>query len=391
MSKSKREELVARARDMVPTLRERAEKTEADRIIPEQTHREFLEAEFYRIHQPERYGGLELDLGAIVDIAAEIGRGCGSSAWIFTNLALHPWINGMKDPKAQEDIWGDDPDTLVASSFPGQDSRIDRVDGGFVVNGTWRFSSGVDFAQWNHLQLFLRSEDGALEHRFGLVPQSDYEVIDDWYATGLVGTGSKSIVLKDAFIPEYRTITAQELHGGATKGSKVNPNVLYRLSYWGVGGKAFVGPAIGLARGVLEQVENDISSRTGVGHGAKLWEQQTVHMRIAEAEAEIAAARALALRDCAEGERMAEAGETPDLLERTRFRRNNAYAILMCTRAVERLFPLSGMRGIEPGNHVQRAWRDVHTIGAQIAVAWDTQAGNYGRARFGLPFTDPRA
>ena len=87
----------------------------------------------------------------------------------------------------------------------------------------------------------------------------------------------------------------------------------------------------------------------------------------------------------------AEAGETPDLLQRTRFRRNNAYAILLCIRAVERLFPLSGMRGIEPGNDVQRAWRDVHTVGAQIAVAWDTQAGNYGRARFGLPFTDPRA
>ena len=106
------EALTAAARDMVPQLRARARQAETDRRMPEETHRAFADAGFYRIFRPARFGGLELDYPVIVDIAAELGRGCGSSAWVFTNLAQPGIINGMKDPRAQEELWADDPDTL---------------------------------------------------------------------------------------------------------------------------------------------------------------------------------------------------------------------------------------------------------------------------------------
>jgi 3-hydroxy-9,10-secoandrosta-1,3,5(10)-triene-9,17-dione monooxygenase len=386
-----REAFVERSAALVPDLRQRAAAAEADRRIPLASHRAMLEAGLYRLFQPRRYGGYEMDMGLMVDVAAELGRGCGSSSWIFTNLSAQGWVNGMKDVRAQDEVWGDNPDALTCSAHPGKDAKVRLVDGGIVVDGTWHYSSGVDFADWNNLQIFLRPEGGPAEHRFAQVPKADYEVVDDWFATGLSATGSRSIVLRDVFVPDYRQVRSTVMYGGPTPGSAVNPGPLYRLSFWGVGGKLFTAPAIGIARGALEMVEEEIGARTSVG-GAKLWEQPAVHLRIAEAGAEIEAAWALVRRDCDDAMRVAERadGPTPPL-RRAFWRRNNAYAAALCVRAVERIFGLAGLRGFAADSAVQRCWRDVRAASAQIAINWDMQAGNYGRARFGLPVNDPRA
>ena len=203
MKPGQRDEIIQRARDIVPRLREAARQAELDRTISDAVHRDFLAAGFYRILQPRRFGGLELDLASMVDIAAELGRGCGSSAWIFTNLAVQAWVNGMKDPRAQQELWGDRPDTLASSAYPGRDARITAVDGGFEVHGTWNYSSGIDFADWINLQIFLRDEGSPPRHLFAAIPKSSCSVIDDWFVTGLAGTASRSIVIEGSFIPDY--------------------------------------------------------------------------------------------------------------------------------------------------------------------------------------------
>ena len=385
-----RREMIQRAQDLVPVLRERAEATENNRAVSTDTHAEFQDSGFYRIFQPEAFGGLEMDIGLMVDLAAEIGRGCGSSAWIFTNIAVHGLINGMKDPKCQQELWGDDPGTVIASAHPGKDAHVEEVDGGLLVDGIWNYSSGVDFASWVNLQIFLRPEDGPAEHRFALVPKSEFEIIDDWFVTGLAGTGSRSIAMKKVFIPDYRMISSLTMHGGPTAGSAINPGNLYKIPFWGVGAKLFAAPPLGMARGALELTEDDIESRSSV-FGAKLAEQPAIFLRIAESAAEIEAAWAVLARDCRTAEAMTEAGQIPTLLQRTAWRRNNAYAVVLSLRATDRLYGLAGMRGIQPSSHVQRCWRDVHAAASQVAINWDTQAINYGRARFGLPFQDPRA
>ena len=155
-----REELVGRARDLVPALRERAAIPDRTRTIPQETHEAFVDAGFYRILQPARYGGYEADLETMIDVAAELGRGCGSSTWVFTNLLMQTWINGRKDRRAQEELWADDPNAQTASSFPDPAAEIREVDGGFAVSGEWHYSSGIDFASWNNLQLFFKPEKG---------------------------------------------------------------------------------------------------------------------------------------------------------------------------------------------------------------------------------------
>jgi len=381
--------LVARAREMVPLLRERAREVEENRRMADETHRAFVEAGFYKIFQPAGFGGFELDFRLIVDLGSEIGRGCGSSAWVFANLAGQGWINGMKVAEAQQDVWGGNPDALIAAAFPGPDGVAKAVEGGFVVDGSWMFSSGVDFADWNNLQLFIREGEGPPKHWFALVPKSDYEVIDDWFPTGLAGTGSRALKLNQVFIPAHRAIAAADVAGGPTPGSAVNPNPIYKLPLFAIGNKQFSGVALGCARGALEVVEADLTRRRSVA-GVRLGEQPTVQLRIGEASAEIEAARLLLESDCRESMAVAGGDDPPSMEDRARWRRNNAYAGKLCVQAVERLFPLTGGRRLDFHNPFHRAARDVHAATSQGSMPWDTQATHYGQFRLGLDLYDPR-
>ena len=385
------EALVGRARDLVPVLRERAAIPDRTRTLPRETHDAFVEAGFYRILQPARYGGYETDLATMIDIAAELGRGCGSSTWVFTNLVMQSWINGRKDRRAQEELWADDADVQTASSFPDRKAEIREVEGGFTVSGEWHYSSGIDFASWNNLQLFLTPEKGPPFVAFAMVPETDYEVIDDWDMTGLRGTGSRSLRVDGAFIPEYRVHRVQDEKALRTPGSRINPGVIYRLPFWGIGARAFSAPAVGLARGMMDWVVEDIRDRIGARGGTRLAEQPTVQARVAESGAEIDAAWSMLLKDCVDAAAIAEAGKLADLETRTRWRRNNSYAVQLCLRAVDRLYALAGMRAMEPASPVARIWRDIRAASSQVGTAWDPQATNYGRALFGLPLSDPRA
>src|SRR5882757_3898782 len=109
--------MIVRAKALVPALRERASRTEELRRLPSETERDLHDNGLFRILQPERVGGSELDYVALVDCADALGQGDASVSWNFANLASHHWMLGMFAPEAQNLVWGSDPDTLIASSF----------------------------------------------------------------------------------------------------------------------------------------------------------------------------------------------------------------------------------------------------------------------------------
>ena len=378
-----------RARALVPALRAKALQTERDRVIPLETHRAFQEAGFYKVFQPVRHGGYEMSISMLVEIGGELGRGCGSSAWIFTNLATQNWIIGMHQPQAQDDVWGRNPDALCASSFPTQGGSGRYVDGGVVLNGIWSFASGIDFADWANLQVFIPREGAPPDHRFVLAPKTDFTIKDDWFVNGLCGTGSKSIVFKDVFVPQHRVLNTQLIGGGPSPGSAINPGPLYKVPPFSVGTKVFSGVCLGLARGAFEMIVEEMGTRLSVGR-VKMSELPTVQIRVAEAAAEIDAAEALLLKDCEDAMRIGASGEKPPIELRARWRLNNAFAGQLCLRAIERLHPLIGARGLNQDSLFLLAWRDIHAAVSQITMAWDIQAVNAGRVRFGLPAQDPR-
>ena len=385
-----REALLDAARGLLPALRERASQADELRRLPDATHDDLMNAGLYRIYLPERYGGHELDYLMQIDVAGELGRGCGSTAWVHAVVASHTWMHGMFEPEAQEVVWRDDRDALICGATPTPDARVAVAEGGFVLNGTWSFASGVDFCQWIHFNIMTPRLDGdGLEHRSGLAPMSSVEVVDDWHTTGLRGTGSKSMICRDLFIPAGLTLRSEACRGEATPGSAVNPGAIYRMPLFSLFGKGIVAPALGIARGALECVVEQMNTRR-MQSGARVAGEATAQLRAGEAAAEIEAAYLLLRQDCEEVHARAGAGEVPTLEERHRWRRNDAYAGRLCVQAVDRLMALQGAYGNGYDSPMQRHWRDIHALASHIALAWDAQGANYGRILFGLDSRDSK-
>ena len=389
-TRAAREEWIERARDMVPRLKARAAGVELSRRMAEETHREFVESGLYKVMGPSRFGWPESEYALLVDVAAELGRGCGSTSWVWAQLAGHDPIVGMFPPKGQDEMWKDDPAAVASSAFPNSGAKTRKVAGGIVLDGTWGFSSGCDFASWNMFLCFIpRDGGGPPVNVFAIAPRKDYEIEDDWFPVGLAGTGSKKLILNEVFIPDHRTLNIEEVRGGPSPGSAINPGPLYKVAALAAGTKIFAGPAIGAARGALEAVEDEFKGRVSVG-GVALANQQSVQMQLAEADAGIDAAWALMTRDCERAMDWGRKGVSPPLEDRVRWRRNDAVAIKMCVEAVERLFPLTGGRGLSASSAFQRSWRDCHACGQQIMSNWDLMMTHFGRMRMGLPVEDPR-
>ncbi len=389
--KNRANELIAAARAMAPVVAERAARCEELRRLPSETEQAFRSAGFYRVLQPARYGGFELDYGTQTELAMEVARGCAASGWNLSVVGCHSWILGMFPGEAQDDVWGEDPEATISSSFlPLGAPSIERGKGGYKISGRWGFSSGSDYCQAAILMGSVESRSGdGREPAFLLLPRSDYAVEDTWRATGLAGTGSNDLVIADVFVPDHRILRIGDARGGPTPGSTVNPGHLYRLPVYAVFPFNLIGAAIGAARGALDAVADGLAGRNPTTQ-VSLSAQQSVQLRIAQVAAQVETAWNALQPVREEINRQAREGIVPDLLTRSRYRLILGQAARLCVAAMDDLFPLLGGRGLVQGNPVQRAWRDVHAIAQHIGLVWDVQAGFYGAVRLGQPCPDPK-
>jgi 3-hydroxy-9,10-secoandrosta-1,3,5(10)-triene-9,17-dione monooxygenase len=379
--------MVARARALIPHLRDRAARTEELRRLPPETERDLHDTGLFRIVQPKRVGGSEFDYVALVDCADALGQGDASAAWNFANLSSHHWMLAMFDPRAQDLVWGNDANALIASSFIFPAGRARKVDGGYRLSGSWPFSSGVDASEWNMLASVVSSDDEAdgIEYRIFLLPKNDYRIIDTWNATGLRGTGSNDVEVDDAFVTEAMTVAVSDLAGGPTPGSAVNPNALYALPVFSLFPYVLSGVALGNAQACLDDYVDVARHRASTYNRAKLGDLQITQIKIADASAKIDAARLIMRSSCIAAMADARRGRVPDIAAKTRLRRDGAYAVNLCTDAVSLLFAASGARGLSTSGALQRQFRDAHAINSHIAFNFDAAGTNYGRVALGLP------
>ncbi|CAN7428652.1 acyl-CoA dehydrogenase family protein [Bradyrhizobium sp. LjRoot220] len=379
--------IVARARALIPQLRERASKTEQLRRLPPETERDLHDAGLFRVVQPKRVGGSELDYVALVDCADALGQADASVAWNFANLASHHWMLGMFDRQAQDAVWDKDANALIASSFIFPAGRAKKVDGGYVLNGHWPFSSGVESSEWNMLASVVSSDDEAdgIEYRIFLLNRRDYKINDTWNATGLCGTGSNDVWVTDAFIAEQMTIAVSDLTGGPTPGSVVNPNPLYALPVFSLFPYVLSGVGLGNAQACLNDYVEFARHRASTYNRTKLSDMQTTQIKIAEASAKIDAARLIMRTNCIDAMADARRGHVPDLADKTRLRRDGAFSVNLCTDAVSLLFAASGARSLFTSGALQRQFRDAHAVNSHLAFNFDAAGTNYGRVALGLP------
>ena len=383
------EKMLARLRALVPAFRERADRTEQLRRLDPETERELHEAGLFRILQPRRVGGSELDYVALIDFPAEAARGDASVAWSLANLLSHHWMLAMFPPEAQARVWDENPDALIASSFVFPSGRGRKVEGGYRVQGRWPFSSGVRSSQWNMLGGTVVAEDESTELRIFLVRACDYSVLDTWDTMGLRGTGSEDVVVEDVFVADHMTLAVSQLAGGATPGSAVNPSPLYRLPVFALFPFVLSGCALGNAQACLEDFEASARRRASSYNRARMADFQSIQIRVAAAAARIDAARRIMRGCCLEAMEDARAGRLPDMTRRVAYRRDGAFSVNLCTEAVNILFKASGGASLARAGAMQRQFREAQAIDSHIAFSFDAAGANYGRVALGLPSENP--
>lgn len=382
--------IVAAARELVPTLRDRAEGVEQARRVSEQTTDEFRQAGFFKLMQPARYGGYEYGFTAFVDVISELGRGCASSSWACSLGSIHQWLLGIFPEQAQDDVWRTNPDAIACVSY-APTVTAEKADGGYAISGRWQFASNIDNSQWAVLGVKFPAEDPASPAQAGflLVPRAEWSIEDNWYVAGQAGTGSKTVLIeKPTFVPGHRKLTFAEASSGAPPGAGVNPNPLYRIPFLSAVPVCLVSPLLGTAQGAIEEFIKLCGSRVTrgavAGGGNRLSEFFPVQSKLAEASACVDAARLLIDRDTAEVERAAALGHTISVDKRIRNRRDHAFAARLSRDAVEALFSAVGGSGLALDQPIQRMWRDSNAIVRHISLNWDAVSSMVGQHLLGL-------
>jgi len=374
-------DLWRKAEALLPKLKERAPKCEQLRRLPDETLRDFHDAQLFRIHQPKRVGGAELEFAAVVTYGALFASACASTSWNWVNFAAHHMMLGMFPPQAQDEIWGKSRDALIASSFVFPAGKARKVQDGYLLSGRWPFSSGVDPSEWNMLAGLARLDDNLPpEQRIFLVPRSQYKVLDTWHAGGLRGTGSNDVEVSEVFVPEHMTLAVADTKGGPTPGSAVNPGPLFQLPVFALFPYMLSGVALGIAEGLIESYQPAAGKMTG----ARVAEIQSTQIRLGEATAYARASRLVQLANCREAE-----AQLPDLKTKARYRLEGAYAVEWAVRAVDVMFGLYGAGGLYESGPVARAFRDAHAVKQHFSFNTDIAGTTYGRVALGLASDNP--
>jgi 3-hydroxy-9,10-secoandrosta-1,3,5(10)-triene-9,17-dione monooxygenase len=357
--------LVEAARDLAPTLRERARQTELAREVPAATIADLQQAGLFRALQPQRYAGPELSPSAFYEATMELAAACGSTGWVYGVVGVHPWQIALFPEEAQDEVWADDPSTLVSSSY-APTGIIEPVEGGYRLRGRWSFSSGCAHCRWVLLGGIV-VRDGIPDHFTFLLPASDYEIDDVWHVVGLAGTGSNDIVVEDAFVPARRAQPTLAMTGAA------HASPLYRLPFASVFANAICAATIGIATGAVRAYREHTLQRVRASVGERASADPFSQLRLAEAAGEIDDARTQLHRNMEELLQLAEAGKTISDDLRARVRRDQVRGSRAAVRATDRVFESAGGKALFLDKPLQRAWRDVHA--ARVHAINDTERG----------------
>ncbi len=375
-----RDEAVTRARVLASAIRERAGAAEKARQQPTETTQDIIDAGLVRLLTPARWGGYELGFDTFVDTVIEVGKADASAAWCYSFLNIHAWLLAHFSEEAQRDVWHNTPDVLMADSLIPA-GKVTSTEDGYLISGSWPWVSGIDHSEWSLLSGMMPSPDGpAYEPYMFLIPRQDYEIEDTWFVAGLKASGSKTAVVQNAFVPKHRVVRLADLSEGNSPGGTVNSHVMYRHPLMALFPSALTTPILGATIGAYELWRENNRTRATRITGIQLSTFSHQQIRIAETEAEITSAQSF-LRRALDNIRSTE---LLTLEQRIQNHRDYAYMTQLCLRAIERIYLTSGGTANYESNPLQRFWRDVHAMGAHVAINFDTAGETFGRQELGL-------
>ena len=376
--------MLEKVKALLPEIASRAAQAEQDRQVPAENIALLKGIGLNRAFLPKAYGGLEMSLPDFAQCIVTLAGACASTAWAFSLLFTNNHHMAMFPKQLQDEIWGENPDATASSSI-APFGKIEEVEGGVMFSGRMGWSSGCDHAEWAILGFHRLNQAGEKVYCFAVLPRQDYEILDDWYAIGMRGSGSKTLVVDKAFVPNHRIQAAKDMMEGKSAGFGLYPDSkIYYTPYRPYFASGFSAISLGVAERMLEAFKEKTKNRVRAYTGASVGNSVPALMRLAESTHQVAAARALLEKAWEEHREHGEAKRYPTRETLTFWRTNQAYAVKMCIEAVDRLFAAAGGGAWFETNEMQRLFRDSHMTGAHAYTDYDVCAQILGRELMGL-------
>jgi alkylation response protein AidB-like acyl-CoA dehydrogenase len=364
-------EVVQKVAEIAPQLAATAEETERLGRLADESVKLMREAGVMRLLQPADFGGYAAHPRDFAEAVMAVAAQCGSTGWVCGVGGVHPWEMALMDRKLQEEVWGTNPDTWIASPYAPQGVAT-PTDGGYILRGRWNFSSGTDHCDWIFLGALVGDADGTpaqpMKGLHVVLPRGDYTIVDDsWDVIGLCGTGSKDIIVDGAFIPGYRTIDSMDVAEGEIAAERAGrTDTVYRLPFWAMFPLGITSAVIGIAEGALAaHLAYQRPRVSALGTAVK--DDPYVLSAIGEAAAEIQASRIQLIDGISRLYDLADAGKEITFADRATQRRNQVRCAWRAVAAVDQIFARSGGNVVRRQNVMQRFWRDAH-VGLQHAI-----------------------
>jgi len=370
--------MVARATALAARLRERAAACERARVCPVESVNDFFAADLHRLLMPKRFGGYEMGWDVLCEVAFALARGCGAQGWVLTIYNDHAQQLGMFHPKAQDDVWGADERALMSASFFAGKGEARPVEDGARLSGQWEFLSGVDHASW----VFVGAPLAEAGYFVFLVPRSDITLVDDWQVVGLAGTGSKSVVIRDAFVPAHRMMNMADADAGIALDTRNDLPPVFRMPRRAIAGLGLSAIAVGAALGMFDEFAASMNGRKS--RGGLIAESQWVQLQTAEAAAALNAAQLVLVAAATGVMRTLARGERITMAQRAAAKRDTTYAAVLARQSADRLFAVAGGHHLHLTNALQRCYRDVIAATAHSALRWELAAPPAGQIALGL-------
>ncbi|MCR6477337.1 acyl-CoA dehydrogenase family protein [Variovorax sp. ZS18.2.2] len=365
--------LCQRAEALVPVWREHAAASEAARCLSREAIAQLHAAGLLRILAPRKFGGLELGWPSIVEASRIAARACASTGWAISLVGGHIATMGRLSLECQTEVFADGPHQLVATASAPTTGTIARVPGGVRLNGTWRFASAIDHANWIIVAGPCGGGDDGLPTVLKVVvPASHAQIVDTWDAVGMLATGSNDIRFDDVFVVEKWTVSKAECFAADPAGAKVNADaylchvpLLPYCTSW------IVGPILGAAEGALNEYIGAARLQSPNLRSAAAGD------RLAESAAELACAARLYEALCARLHGAGVARRAIEPWELAIVKRDRAYLAQLCLQAVGRLIRQLGASGASRANPIQRHWRDLQVMASHVDIGRDRAFAAY--------------
>lgn len=371
-------------KSILPAIAGNAFHAERGRKVPDENIALLKSIGMHRAFQPKKFGGMEISLPQFTDCIALLAGSCASTAWAMSLLCTHSHQLALFSARLQEEIWGVDPDATASSSI-APFGRTEEVEGGVLFSGEMGWSSGCDHAEWAIVGFRRKNAEGALDYCFAVLPRSDYQIRDDWFAAGMKGSGTKTLIIDNVLVPEHRIQKAKDMMEGKSAGFGLYPDSkIFYSPYRPYFASGFSTVSLGVAERMLEVFREKTKTRVRAYTGAAVGAATPALMRLAESTHQVAAARAFLEKTWMEHAEHSEQQRYPSRETLAFWRTNQAYATKMCIQAVDRLFEAGGGNAWFEHNEMQRLFRDAHMTGAHAYTDYDVCAQILGRELMGL-------